>query len=257
MKSIVLFDIDGVIRDVAGSYRRAIADTVEYFTNNNYRPTMQDIDNLKAEGKWNNDWEASQEFIYRYFEGKAETRENIALSYEAIVDFFQRRYRGNQLEQPELWDGYITTEPLLVDGDYFERLTANGVAWGFVSGATRRSAQYILEYRLGLTNPVLIAMEDAPGKPDPTGLLLGVQLLEEKLSLPSDLPIFYVGDTVADIMTIINAQTLQPERNFTAIGVLPPHIQTKTTLRDEYREKLLKVGAQRVINTVRDFLPFE
>ena len=31
---IIVFDIDGVIRDVSGSYRRALADTVEYFTNN-------------------------------------------------------------------------------------------------------------------------------------------------------------------------------------------------------------------------------
>jgi HAD superfamily phosphatase len=34
--SIFVFDIDGVIRDVSGSYRRALADTVEYFTNADY-----------------------------------------------------------------------------------------------------------------------------------------------------------------------------------------------------------------------------
>ena len=56
MKAIAVFDIDGVIRDVTNSYRRAIADTVEEFTNQQYRPTMQDIDDLKSEGTWNNDW---------------------------------------------------------------------------------------------------------------------------------------------------------------------------------------------------------
>ena len=66
--TIVVFDIDGVVRDVSGSYRRAIADTVEYFTTQAYRPTPLDIDQLKSEGVWNNDWEASQELIYRYFE---------------------------------------------------------------------------------------------------------------------------------------------------------------------------------------------
>ncbi|MBC7824487.1 MAG: TIGR01548 family HAD-type hydrolase, partial [Candidatus Parcubacteria bacterium] len=66
MAAIVVFDIDGVVRDVSGSYRRALADTVEQFTQNAYRPTSQEIDLLKSEGTWNNDWEASQELVYRY-----------------------------------------------------------------------------------------------------------------------------------------------------------------------------------------------
>ena len=66
--AIAVFDIDGVVRDVSGSYRRAIADTVEQFTAGAYRPTPDDIDLLKSEGIWNNDWEGSQELVYRYFE---------------------------------------------------------------------------------------------------------------------------------------------------------------------------------------------
>ena len=46
--AIVVFDIDGVIRDVGGSYRRAIADTVEHFTGGASRPTLTDIDALKS-----------------------------------------------------------------------------------------------------------------------------------------------------------------------------------------------------------------
>jgi len=60
MNVIVVFDIDGVVRDVSGSYRRALADTVEHYTGGEYRPTSEDIDRLKAEGTWNNDWEGSQ-----------------------------------------------------------------------------------------------------------------------------------------------------------------------------------------------------
>ena len=70
----VIFDIDGVIRDVTKSYRRALADTVAQFTQNAYRPTMDDIDTLKSEGIWNNDWEGSQEFIYRYWESQGKNR---------------------------------------------------------------------------------------------------------------------------------------------------------------------------------------
>ncbi|WP_390883097.1 HAD family hydrolase [Kovacikia minuta] len=72
--AIVVFDIDGVVRDVGGSYRRALADTVEHFTNGAYRPAQVEIDQLKSEGIWNNDWEASQELIYRYFERQGQPR---------------------------------------------------------------------------------------------------------------------------------------------------------------------------------------
>jgi HAD superfamily phosphatase len=109
-KAIVVFDIDGVIRDVGGSYRRALADTVEYFTAQAYRPTDVDIDNLKSEGIWNNDWEASQEFIYRHFATQGENREQLQLNYQDIVAYFQTRYRGTN---PENWNGYICNEPLL------------------------------------------------------------------------------------------------------------------------------------------------
>ncbi|MFN7499873.1 MAG: TIGR01548 family HAD-type hydrolase, partial [Dolichospermum sp.] len=77
-KTIVIFDIDGVIRDVSGSYRRALSDTVEYFTGQAYRPTAMDIDHLKSEGIWNNDWEASQELIYRHFVSQGQQREQLS-----------------------------------------------------------------------------------------------------------------------------------------------------------------------------------
>ncbi|NCO75913.1 MAG: TIGR01548 family HAD-type hydrolase [Cyanobacteria bacterium] len=253
MKSIVIFDIDGVIRDVTGSYRRALADTVEYYTNYNYRPSMDDIDNLKAEGIWNNDWEGSQELILRYFESIGKSRDDVSYSYSDIVNFFQSRYRGSQPDKPETWEGYITTEPLLVTQAYFTTLTANKYSWGFFSGATRGSAEYILKHRLALENPVLIAMEDALGKPDPTGLFLAVQLIEEKLSLPSLLPVVYLGDTVADMTTIINARKFQPEREFIAVGVLPPHIQGDENI-NQYSQQLLKAGANKVVLKVTDFI---
>ena len=70
--AIAVFDIDGVLRDVGGSYRRAIADTVEHYTAGQYRPTIEDIDQLKSEGIWNNDWKASEVMIHRYFEAIGE-----------------------------------------------------------------------------------------------------------------------------------------------------------------------------------------
>jgi HAD superfamily phosphatase len=251
--AILVFDIDGVLRDVSGSYRRALADTVEQFTNGRYRPTEEDIDNLKREGTWNNDWEASQELVYRYFEGQNQDRASINLNYEELVDFFQSRYRGPQHEETDQWTGYITQEPLLAEISFFETLATDQVAWGFFSGATRGSAHYILQRRLGLPDPVLIAMEDAPGKPDPGGLFAVVQTLSQRHQLPEQLPVVYAGDTVADMQTIQRAQQQQPQRTWLGVGVLPPHVVARDAgYRQRYSQALTEAGATTVVNAVTE-----
>jgi HAD superfamily phosphatase len=247
--AIVVFDIDGVIRDVGGSYRRALADTVEQFTQAAYRPSTTDIDALKAEGRWNNDWEGSQELIYRYFETQGVERSHLNLNYDNIVTFFQSRYRG---PDPDNWTGYICQEPLLAGADYFDLLTQAGIPWGFFSGATRGSALYVLEKRLGLRSPILIAMEDAPGKPDPTGLLKVVQQLELSQPNPEPLtPIIYLGDTVADLQTVMNASEINPSRQWIGVGILPPHTQTSAEYAAAYAVTLQEAGAAIVLNNVQ------
>jgi HAD superfamily phosphatase len=273
--AIVVFDIDGVVRDVGGSYRRALADTVEHLTSGAYRPSPVEIDDLKTEGIWNNDWEASQELVYRYFEkqplhtGGATSASGIApavesivwhdrtgrgginIHYEKLVRFFQSRYRG---PNPEHWTGYICQEPLLFQANYLEQLTQAGIPWGFFSGATRGSATYVLEQRLGLQAPVLVAMEDAPGKPDPTGLFATVAQLE-KLAGVGPLPVFYVGDTVADMYTVQRARQQEGDRPWIAVGVLPPHVQETTSRRQEYTTTLQQAGADIVYLNAQELTP--
>lgn len=252
--AIAIFDIDGVVRDVSHSYRRALADTVEKYTNGAYRPTQVDIDGLKAEGSWNNDWEASQEMIYRFFEaqGKQRGREGIAIAYPELVAFFQSRYRGADLNNPDQWTGYITQEPLLMQAPYLVQLTQAGIGWGFFSGATIGSANYVLQRRLGLQTPVLVAMEDAPGKPDPTGLFETVRRLG-KADL--DCPVFYAGDTVADMYTVQNARQLKPEGNWIAIGIVPLHAQQSVQQTQQYAEQLKQAGAAIALNHVHELTP--
>ncbi|MBD2577810.1 TIGR01548 family HAD-type hydrolase [Oscillatoria sp. FACHB-1406] len=244
--SILVFDIDGVVRDVGGSYRRAIADTVEHFSDRAYRPTMEEIDRLKSEGIWNNDWAASQELVARYGESQGRDRETFTPDYNTLIAYFQSRYRGSD---PVNWDGYITTEPLLLQAEYLENLSKAGIAWGFFSGATRGSAEYVLKKRLGLDNPVLIAMEDAPGKPDPTGLFAAV----EQLETTAEEPVFYVGDTVADMYTVNKARELRPTRRWIGVGVLPPHIQGERA--ESYARELEKAGAEIVLKNVEELTP--
>lgn len=253
LKAIVVFDIDGVVRDVGGSYRRALADTVEHFTSGAYRPSSVDIDTLKAEGIWNNDWDASQELIYRYFEAQGRSRvatndTAIHLNYDELVAFFQARYRG---PDPNHWTGYICQEPLLLQPAYLKQLTEAGICWGFFSGATTGSARYVLEKRLELQSPALVAMEDAPGKPDPTGLFQTVHLLNGADATP----VLYVGDTVADMFTVVNARARQPDRRWIGVGVLPPHVQETVARCEDYQALLRQAGAAVVLANVEALTP--
>lgn len=253
-KVIVVFDIDGVVRDVGGSYRRAIADTVEHFTSSAYRPTSEDIDSLKSEGLWNNDWDASQELVYRYFESKSLLRSQLDLDRDALVAFFQSRYRGTN---PENWTGYICSEPLLLNPAYLESLTQGAIAWGFFSGAMRDEALYVLQGKLGLTSPVLVAMEDAPGKPDPTGLFATVEQLQYQQGIDESTPVIYVGDTVADMYTVEKARKLQPSRVWVGVGILPPHVQQTQERRESYTTTLMNAGAAMVFSNVEQLTPVE
>ncbi|MEM8641621.1 MAG: TIGR01548 family HAD-type hydrolase [Cyanobacteria bacterium P01_G01_bin.54] len=243
---IFVFDIDGVIRDVSGSYRRALADTVEQFTEGRYRPTPEAIDRLKAEGCWNNDWKGSQELIYRYWEGQGRSRSELNLAYDTLVEFFQSRYRGNNL------NGYIASEPLLASPSYFAELTQQGVHWGFFSGATRASAEFVLQQRLGLEPPALVAMEDGPEKPDPTGFF---QVCTQLQTPAPPAGLFYAGDTVADMYTIREARTQRPDLPLFAVGVIPPHAQSTAERKTSYQQQLIAAGADRVIDNIEQLTP--
>lgn len=250
--AIAVFDIDGVVRDVSGSYRRALADTTEHFTAGAYRPAPADIDALKSEGIWNNDWQASQELVYRYFESVGQPRQEVNLDYPTLVAFFQSRYRGPDEDN---MTGYICQEPLLIEPAYFTSLSQAGILWGFFSGAMRDECAYVLEGALGLKQPVLVAMEDAPSKPDPTGLFATVEQLEQQHHCTTKVPVIYAGDTVADMYAIREARKLRSDRPWVGVGVLPPHVLATPQRRDSYSATLQQAGAATVSNGMQELTP--
>ena len=266
---MLLLDIDGVIRDVGGSYRRALAETVHHYSG--WRPDAVSIDALKGEGRWNNDWDASLELLRRHRQQQASeiepnqpgTPERELPAYEVLVEVFSGFYFGGNPEgDPANWSGFIGDEPLLVEPAFFKALTAAGVAWGFVSGAEPPSARFVLEHRLGLSAPPLIAMGDAPDKPNPTGLLrLAAQLLEHRgvPALGSEAPpIVYLGDTVADVQTVLNARCQHPEQRFLSLAVAPPHLHQRdsTAARTRYEQQLQRAGADTVLEHTSAALPW-
>ena len=237
---LILFDIDGVIRSVENSYRLSLKKTVYQFCG--WEPSYQDID-----------WDLSLEFIKRNIKSK-----NSILKppqRETIVRCFEEFYfGGNPNKDSKDWSGFIRNEELLVEKEFFSFLSANKVSWGFVSGAESASAKFVLEKRLNLKSPPLIAMGDAPDKPDPEGFLyLARKLCRNNLG-HANIPIAYVGDTISDIKTVINAKKRIPSQKFISIGVAPPHLHLKSRIkeRNSYESRLREAGADLIINSVND-----
>jgi len=211
------------------------------------------IDKAKNEGIWNNDWDLSLEFIKRFIK-----KENLNLEIpprESIIKCFEEFYfGGDPNKDSKYWSGFITNEELLVDKKFFDLLQSNGIVWGFVSGAESASAKFVLEKRLGLKSPPLICMGDAPDKPDPKGFIyLSKKILGDKLG-SSNIPIAYVGDTIADINTVMNAKKEIPSQKFISIGIAPPHLHLKSRLneRNSYEKNLQDAGADLILNSIND-----
>lgn len=248
-RAVLLFDIDGVIRDVGGSYRRALAETVHHYSG--WRPEPSCIDSLKSEGCWNNDWEASLELLRR--------RGHDPLpAFADLVEVFSGFYfGGDPAGDPAAWQGFIGSEPLLVDRGFFAALRDADITWGFVSGAEPASAHYVLECRLGLVRPPLIAMGDAPDKPDPTGFLkLAAELAGGWLG-PGSPPVAYLGDTVADVLTVARARQRLPGQTLLSLAVAPPHLHAPALHRerDHYERALVEAGADRLLRSTASLTP--
>ena len=260
-KAIVLFDIDGVLRNVSGSYRRAIQATVRHYSG--WTPDGSAIDALKGEGLWNNDWEASLELLRRHRQATAVPEDATGDApplprLDDLTEVFSGFYfGGDPWGSPSQWQGFIREEELLVEAAFFHDLSAAGVAWGFVSGAEGPSARFLLEERLGLRQPPLVAMEDGPQTPDPTGLLA----LAERLAAgwgaclgPQAPPVVYLGDTVADVETVRRARHRRPDQRFLALAVAPPHLHGAERMaeRRAYEARLRAAGADHLLARTSD-----
>jgi len=97
-------------------------------------------------------------------------------------------------------------------------------------------------------------MGDAPDKPDPEGFInLSKKLIGDTLG-ESNIPIAYVGDTISDINTVINARKQIPSQKFISIGIAPPHLHLNSRLkeRNSYETNLRNAGADLILNSIYD-----
>ena len=221
----VLLDMDGVLVDVRGSYRRAIVETVAHFAGSG--PTPEAIQAKKDEGGFNNDWVLSEAFIR-----EAGVPQEDA-SFEAVKDHFNGVYRGTN------FDGLIATEPAAVRTATLDAL-AERYKLALVTGRPEADAQWTLDhFEWGALVPVVVGMGQQAGreKPDPYGLGLAL----DALGVAPETAV-YAGDTVDDMRAAVAAGCV-------AIGVVPPGLDV-----DAHGRTLMEAGARVVLSTP-DALP--
>ncbi|WP_299235438.1 TIGR01548 family HAD-type hydrolase [Natronomonas sp.] len=276
----VVLDIDGVLIDVADSYRRAIVESIEHVHGDTIE--YDDIQLFKNAGGFNNDWElthAAALYVLARREkprlsietytgliaasgggpAAAETaiadeldpasREQVLAEWDRdrLRDVFQQLYLGTDLYReleggdPDLdTEGFIHDEPVLLAEDTRRALEA----WplGIITGRPAAEAEIALE-RTGLSIPDehRFTMDDwEAGKPDPGALVA----LADRLDADR---VVYVGDTLDDIRTVTNASETDPERTFRSVGVLSGGLSG-----DGGRRTYRNAGADVIIETINE-----
>jgi HAD superfamily hydrolase (TIGR01548 family) len=277
----VVLDIDGVLVDVADSYRRAIVESVEEV----YGETIarEDVQLFKDAGGFNNDWELTYAvalYVVAKNEGFDRDLESFTNMIEAtgggldaaetvvvdavnpdererihnvwnqgrLRDVFQQLYLGSDL-YADLEDGtpdmdtrgYINDEPVLVDESTVDHLTSTYEV-GILTGRPAAEADIALD-RVGLDLPDerIYTMDDWEGGKPDPK---GLTDLAFELG---GREVVFTGDTLDDIQTAVNAAEADPGRNYRGIGVL-----TGGLTGDAGRRKYEEAGADLVVQSVNE-----
>ena len=220
---LVIFDVDGVLLDVHGSFHKSIIDTIHFFTG--HHATYTEIHEWKNRSGYNDDWRLSTDWIASLGD---------AVPYETVKARFMKFYWGTKTRP-----GNVTKEKWLITHKRLERWSRRAELALF-TGRTRRELRHTLAgtdanriFRRSVT------MDDVKkGKPDPEGLLL---LLN---GAPPD-EALYLGDNIDDALSAKSARV-------PFLGVLPHGSEAYQARAATLRE----LGAIEILNSVRDLEKF-
>ena len=149
---VLIFDMDGVLVDVTGSYRETIRQTVRYFTGREIE--NERIQDLKNAGGWTNDWAVSHRVIEDL---------GFDVDYGTVVAQFQTIFLGqgdDGLMQRERW----VARPGLLEG------LSQRYDLAVFTGRTRQEARLTLDQsqdaaptQVGVAKGIVAAMGGADG----------------------------------------------------------------------------------------------
>jgi HAD superfamily hydrolase (TIGR01548 family) len=157
----LLFDLDGVIADVSGSYRKAIVATAATY---GVVVSDREISAAKAAGNANDDWTLTRRLCLD---------SGVTVSQRDLTTRFQAIYHGSNGGP-----GLKESESPLVDTATLRRWRKS-LPLGVVTGRPRDDAVEFLD-RFGMTGlfDTLVTREDAPLKPDPAPVRLAMANLD-------------------------------------------------------------------------------
>jgi len=277
----VVLDIDGVLVDVADSYRRAIVDSVDRV----YGETLPKsaIQSFKDAGGFNNDWlvtDAVALFVLARRAGMAadvptfteevaqlgggidgataalreflrpESAADVLERWDSdrLRDVFQQRYLGSDLyrelegkEPAEERVGYIEDEPVLIEPKTIQALR-DAFDLGILTGRPAAEADLALD-RIGLAVPEdrRFTMDDWDEGKPHPAALI---TLAERCDASG---VAFAGDTLDDVETAVNAAAEDRSRDYYGIGVL-----TGGLTGEAGRRAFESAGAAEVIESVND-----
>ena len=187
----VLFDMDGVLADVSGSYRRVIVEVCAAF---GVAISPGAVVAAKVAGDANDDYKVTEQLLLQA---------GVDVDTDDVQRRFDALYWGSG-QRP----GLRSNEHLIADRSMLERLTGE-YELAIVTGRPRADAEaFLSEQRISHLFKALAAREDAPSKPSPAP----VTLVLKTLGTPSA---WLVGDTPDDMRAARGAGAVP-------VGVIAP-----------------------------------
>lgn len=181
---LVIFDVDGVLVDVHGSYHRSILDTVKHFTGRRF--TYADIQQWKSRSGYNDDWRLSTDWVNSLGQ---------SVQYTQVKRAFQKIYWGTNGTRGNVWREKWLVSPRLL------KRWSKRAELALFTGRTRRELSHTLE-QFGVKElfPRVVTMDDVEHlKPDPEGLLRLLGGTDPKEAL-------YLGDNLDDALAAKRAR---------------------------------------------------
>lgn len=219
---VIVFDVDGVLVDVRGSFQKTALETVEFFTGK--KVTRAELHEWKNKSGYNDDWKLSTAWIHS-LGGEAQ--------YDQVKAKFVDLYWGSH------GDGNVKNERWLLSQEAMQRL-AQRSELALFTGRTKWELQYTLE-RCNCSTLLsqIITVEDVKlPKPDAEGLL--------KIANGRDRQhILYVGDNVDDALAARSA-------GVPFAGVLPSDGEE----RPRRAKRLQDLGALIIFSDVNELDPW-
>lgn len=180
---ILIFDVDGVLVDVRGTYWRSALETVRYLTGK--RVTYAELHQWKSKPGFNDDWNMVSAWVSSL--GHPAT-------YEEARAAFEKFYWGSDGKP-----GNVRNEKLIVTPRQIENW-AKSFELNLFTGRTRREFSYTFDkWPAAKHFRAIITMDDAKRKPNPEGLQ---KILGERN--PSTA--LYLGDNIDDALAARDAR---------------------------------------------------